>query len=672
MEAEAASGPADRRGDARGSRAGLADLAAIFALCLLGGTWTWWAVKEGAYFGSVLYPGLFLLSIGTVVLVTTAPWRASLALSGPARLALWSLVGLAGWSLASALWSPTPDVAVADAQRMVGYALAFGLGIWACTLLGRRMELSVLPVVGAAAIAGLVTIIGLSKGADPATYLNIGGTVEYPLGYRNAVAAFFLIAFWPSICLAASERIALPLRAGAFITATACIDIAILCQSRGAIIAVAAGIAAYLAMSQRRYVALAWLGLAVLPAIPAFARANSLFTAAGDAATRGDTPLAGTLDEMNAAGSWALVSLVASAAIFFLARALANRAPKPSRGTVVSLRIVIAAAIGVAVIAVTASGWVGEKIDQCKAGEADLSQSGSRFTFDAGSNRCKEVWPSAVRAVKEDPIFGLGGGGFQFWFNKDREDPSQLARDAHSVELEMLSELGVVGLALFGAVVVGAFAGAMRSRRLGPASAQLSCAAVAAGSYWLVHSSVDWFWPYPAVTAPILALLGSAAAPALLMPERRRAPTGRTGLLVAVVFFAVTVVPPFLSERLTEQATESFRVNTEGAYDDLRLARDLNPLSDQPALAEGVIAEALDDRERAIDAFRDAVRKRPQEYTGHVFLALLYAETDPELARSELTLASELNPLTPRIDQIRARIEKAERRGASSRSRSDR
>ncbi len=115
----------------------------------------------------------------------------------------------------------------------------------------------------------------------------------------------------------------------------------------------------------------------------------------------------------------------------------------------------------------------------------------------------------------DDPIFGDGGGGFQFRYNREREDPNQLARDAHSVELEMLSELGVVGLVLFALAMVGAFAGAIRARRLGPSAAQLSCGALAAGAYWLTHASVDWFWPYPAVTAPALALLGAAAAPAI-------------------------------------------------------------------------------------------------------------------------------------------------------------
>ena len=54
----------------------------------------------------------------------------------------------------------------------------------------------------------------------------------------------------------------------------------------------------------------------------------------------------------------------------------------------------------------------------------------------------------------------------------------------------MLTELGVVGLVLFVAAMVGAFAGAIRARKLGPSAAQLSCGVLAARRV-LVHSRVD-------------------------------------------------------------------------------------------------------------------------------------------------------------------------------------
>src|SRR5215212_9684480 len=102
---------------------------AIVALILLSVAWAWWSWKEGAYFVTVLFPGIWLLCAGAGLLAYAAPWRARLELSPLARWALLSLVALAVWTALSALWSPAPDVAIRDGQRVLMYALAFGLGI---------------------------------------------------------------------------------------------------------------------------------------------------------------------------------------------------------------------------------------------------------------------------------------------------------------------------------------------------------------------------------------------------------------------------------------------------------------------------------------------------------------------------------------------------------------
>jgi len=658
MAATSASGPKPSPESPHSSERGSTAIATILALGVLGGTLTWWALKSGGYFGRVMYPGVALLGLGLVVLLAAAPWRASLALSSRARLALYSLLALGFWSLSSALWSPTPDIAVEDAQRIVGYALFFGLGIWGCALLGRRMELSMLPVVGAAGIAAIVALAAMSGASEPLPYLEDDGTLQYPLGYRNANAAFFLIALWPAISLASMPRVATAGRVGAFVTASACIQIALLAQSRGSILAMAAALLVYILASRRRLLALAWLALAALPAAFSLLDAAALFDAA-----KATENLEGAVDQMNAAGRSGLLRLGVAAAICLVALRLEPRV-RPSVVWVRRVAIAAIVVVGVGVIAIVGNPvtWIGDRAEEFFEGEPDLSGDATRLTFNAGSNR-SEIWRVALDVGADDPIFGEGGGGFQFRFNRERNDPDQLARDAHSVELEMFSELGVVGLALFGAAVVGAFAGAIRARRLGPSAAALSGGALGAGTYWLVHSSIDWFWPYPAVTAPAFLLLGAAVAPTLLMPERTSRAKGRRALLTVTAVFTLTLVPPLLSELLVERSFDTFRADTEQAYEDLELARDLNPLSDMPALTEGSIALALRNRERAIAAFREAIRMRPEEYVGHFFLALLYARDDPGQARVALAVVSELNPLEARIDEIRKRIAAAERKG---------
>ena len=97
--------------------------------------------------------------------------------------------------------------------------------------------------------------------------------------------------------------------------------------------------------------------------------------------------------------------------------------------------------------------------------------------------------------------------------------------DAHSLHLEVLSELGLVGalllLALLGAIGTATSA---RGMRRGAVTRAQAAAAGAACSVWLLHSFVDWDWQMPAVSG--IALLVAAA----LFPEgRRRVRRGSSG-----------------------------------------------------------------------------------------------------------------------------------------------
>ena len=65
-------------------------------------------------------------------------------------VALAAPIALGGWAALSAVWSPAPDLAIADGQRILAYAVAFALGLWLCDLLGDRLHLALVPL----AVAG--------------------------------------------------------------------------------------------------------------------------------------------------------------------------------------------------------------------------------------------------------------------------------------------------------------------------------------------------------------------------------------------------------------------------------------------------------------------------------------------------------------------------------------
>src|SRR3954454_16680122 len=104
----------------------------------------WWGWKQGAYFGTVFYPGAIVLFAILGLLLVLAPLR--LRPSGPALIANSCLSALAVLSFASTLWSPTEAAAVRYGWHGALYVTVFLLGIWATNLLGPRMLWALYPV----------------------------------------------------------------------------------------------------------------------------------------------------------------------------------------------------------------------------------------------------------------------------------------------------------------------------------------------------------------------------------------------------------------------------------------------------------------------------------------------------------------------------------------------
>lgn len=631
----------------------------ILLAVVLAAIWAWWGWKQGAYFGAVMLPGAVLLCAAGALGALGAPTSLRLGLNPPARVALGALVALAGWTLASALWSPAPDVAVADAQRVLVYALAFGLGLWLCNLAGRRMELALAPIAVAGAIVAVATTVALLAGDDIHRYVEVDGTLQYPLGYRNANAAFFFVAVWPALGLAGSRGLDWRLRGLALGAATLCLELGLLSQSRASVIAGAVAVLVFLVASPRRASALGWLVLAVVPALGVVAHLGPLYHAALD-----NRPLLGELH--SAVGAAAIGGVIAIVAGGLAARFGARVAPGPrreaqiDRGVLVGLGAFLLAGVAAFAIAVgNPVDWIGQRVTEFNRGNnGSLHAQTTRFGFNTGTGR-GDLWRVAVLEAGRDPLFGAGAGGYRFVHLRERESGSVTVRDAHSAELETLSELGVPGLALLMAAVAAAALGIRRSRRLGPGAAALGAVAFAAGAYWLVHASLDWFWPYAAVTAPVICLAGAACAPAMRTVRASRGGTGRQLIVTAAIIFAASTIPPFLSDRYLSAAFSEWRTDLSGAYSDLDEAARWNPLSEEPQLATGAIARAAGDRGRAIDAFTAATRKRPEDWAPHYYLATIYARSAPRLARAEVDLALELDPKEPALRALRRRLDSA-------------
>ena len=110
----------------------------------------------------------------------------------------------------------------------------------------------------------------------------------------------------------------------------------------------------------------------------------------------------------------------------------------------------------------------------------------------------------------------MGSGGFGTEWLRRREVPERV-RDAHSLYVETLAELGVVGFGLLGSLFAAAGWCGRRAYALDPAAAAGPAAAVLA---WASHAAVDWDWEMPALTLVAIVLAGALAA----WSEERAAP----------------------------------------------------------------------------------------------------------------------------------------------------
>jgi hypothetical protein len=120
-------------------------------------------------------------------------------------------------------------------------------------------------------------------------------------------------------------------------------------------------------------------------------------------------------------------------------------------------------------------------------------------------------WAVAWHEFQAHPLLGSGAGTFARHWQQERPLPLDV-RDAHSLYLETLAEIGPLGLLLVLAVLGMPLVAARRSRR-GLATATLPAAYVA----FLLHAGIDWDWEMP-----IVMLAGLACAAALLLASRNR------------------------------------------------------------------------------------------------------------------------------------------------------
>ena len=648
-------------------------LPALIAIALL----IVWATSQAGYPVTHWSPGglIVLVLLAIALLAVPPPIK---ELPSAVKVALACLGAYTALSFLSILWAGVPADAWEGANRTLLYLLVFALfSLWR----GRGMSAALLLTVWTVAMIALAVYVALR--VDSATGRSFAGLfaeerLSYPVGYPNATAAQWLMAFWPALLLARSERIAWGLRGLLAGGSVLLADLALLSQSRGSLYAMGVMIVLVFALVPgrlRTFVAAVPVALAIGATTPVVLRVGDRLQSGLSAGAAVSAAVAAML------AAALLVGLLVGLGAAFESRrafspALASRARR-GVATAATATLVALLAGGIAAtgdpLARVRSAW-----DSFKAGYPATETSGTRLVSGLGSNRY-DFYRVALNEFVAHPVLGIGADNFAHQYlahGRSGETP----RYPHSVELRTLTQSGLIGalLALAGlsaALLAGARA-MRRSDRLGQA---VAAAALGGFAYWAVHGSFDWFFEFAGLGAAAFALLGLACSLDPGRPARSRpAADGATGsaaalsrggtsvhlgrmrmlrgvrprglalgalLVVAALAACLSLAAPWLSQRRIESAARIWPRAPLVAYARLSDAARLNPLSAEPYLVAGSIALRFGDLTRANREFYLALQRTPDDaYATLERGAIASARAERTAAVALLTRALALNP----------------------------
>lgn len=599
-------------------------------------TFVVWAWRDGGFAPEEWLPGGLLLLALLCTAVTSADVRARLR----ARRLPLILFGLyVVWSYLSVIWAQVSGDALDGANRTLVYwvvvALFTGLGV--SERLGAWL---VLAWGTAVAGLGLVALAEAGTAATPAGHF-VQGRLAAPLSYPDGDAALFLSACLPLLVLASRPRAHVPARLATCAVGVVLADLAVLCQSRGSLVALSCGLVLYLAVARNRLRALVQIGIAaasVAPAVPTLLHVYSAVIAShgrADAVVHAAEWMAGSAGLAIACSG---VVLLVERNLTFSARSLALI----GRGVAA-----LAAAAVVGAVAVSATNHPVGRIEGAWhdfTTNKTAEPSTLHFAAGVGTSR-SDVWRIAWDQFVAHPVTGVGADNFVVGYLRDRRT-TEMSRYPESTVLRTLSETGIVGAGLFLGFLATVFWQAARAARRSR-SPGLPLACLVSCGYWLFHSSIDWFWELPALTGAALALLAIASAPTLIKAsqpaQRRRSLTLKVTAAGTALAAAAVLAIQWASVSLIDAAVA--RGASHSGYSMLATAGTLNPLSEEPAIVEATLAANAGDRARERRALLKARQKNPFDWYPYFMLGIVAGrEHHLVLARAELAAAHRRSP----------------------------
>jgi O-antigen ligase len=591
-----------------------------------------------------------------LVLRTTLAARPFEGFSRALAVPLAALALYAAFQLTSALWSHATANTLDEFTTTLLYVLAL-------TLFGSlRYTRERANWLVRALFAGLaaVCLIGLVSRVLPHTWPTatsfFADRLNYPLTYWNAEGMLAAIVLILGFHLTADRAEHWSVRVAAATVLPGVAATLLLTFSRGAIGVALIGLLAYCLLA--RFSTLPTALLAIVPSIAialhaawdATALATTHPTSAA-AVAQGHHVAHVVLACMVGAGLLRAVLLLADRRVAELA--LVRTPPRRA------LRVGVGASAGVVVLAVAlaagAGGFVHREYDKFVDGtnEKHPSQTRERLTDPANDGRLP-LWRAAIDIYDTQKLRGAGAGTYQQYFPRYRTESGYVV-DAHSLYLQSLAELGLIGLALIVVVVLGILVG-LGARIRGPDRA-LYAALFAVSLAWAVHQGFDWDWQMPAVTLSVFMLAGLALA------RPRNGRVGLSGLPVDRTFIALgwllLAVAPLLVavsfSRLERSAAELQRGECTSARSQALSSLSLSAKRPQAYVVIGLCDLEQGFAQAAVPAMTQAAALEPESWEQQFWLAVARAAAgvDPHAA---IARALQLNPLEPGLSNAARKL----------------
>lgn len=576
------------------------------------------------------------------------------------RLLFVLAAAFAAWTALAFMWTDSDERTATELARVSTYLGVFALAL-AAQGTGRWRQVLNGITAGVVVVCGIALLSRMHPGWFPeqiaGRYLQeieIESRLAYPINYSSGLGALAAIGLPLALAATSSARST----AGQALAAAALPILALtlwLTTSSLSVPAAAVALAVFVVLAPDRLPKLATLLVAGAGSAILF-----LATEGREAFDRGLlTPAAENEGSEMLAITLAVCGGVALVQIGF--SRLGRGVDRPAwlqisrRHATIATAAVVATTAAVAV----AAGAPGELEDRWEAFKSrgasvipEQASRGDEILDFSGSGRY-DFWEAAVDANATQPLLGIGPGTWDFWW-LGHGSYAAYVRDAHSLYLETLAELGIVGFVLITVFSAGVLlTGAWRALRA-PPEARLAIAAATAGSAAFVAGAlVDWMWELGALAVVFFALAAVACGAredAPVRGERAGSRWRREGGRVAVVAVAlaglVAIVPPLWGTVALQRSYEAAADERLGdALGEARNAISAQPYAASPRIQEARLLARQGDLDGAASAAREATEREPTNWQHWLFLSRVAARTgDSDQAARARRRAERLNP----------------------------